>query len=279
MTKQKGYGERVMPTVSEVIDKEYRKIVEQKYPEYSNVWPIISGYNLLNGPYGNYIICIFKHTGNNSMMATSVVEFNDVNTGVTSISSQNIDSVRDKVRSSFRLSSMDSVVILAVDGSNLGSELQKLLESHEFVMGVKKMKIFLSHKGADKPLVRLYKQTLELLGFEVWLDEDAMPAGTALHRGILQGFKDSCAAIFFITPNYKDEEFLETEVNYAITEKMNKGDKFSIITLVFSDDKGKIGEVPELLKTYVWKQPTNDLEALQEIIKALPVKLGDVRYR
>ena len=25
-----------MPTVSEVIDKEYRKIVEQKYPEYSN---------------------------------------------------------------------------------------------------------------------------------------------------------------------------------------------------------------------------------------------------
>lgn len=279
MTKQKGYGERVMPTVSEVIDKEYRKIVEQKYPEYSNVWPIISGYNLLNGPYGNYIICIFKHTGNNSMMATSVVEFNDVNTGVTSISSQNIDSVRDKVRSSFRLSSMDSVVILAVDGSNLGSELQKLLESHEFVMGVKKMKIFLSHKGADKPLVRLYKQTLELLGFEVWLDEDAMPAGTALHRGILQGFKDSCAAIFFITPNYKNEEFLETEVNYAITEKMNKGDKFSIITLVFSDDKGKIGEVPELLKTYVWKQPTNDLEALQEIIKALPVKLGDVRYR
>lgn len=268
-----------MPTVSEVIDKEYRKIVEQKYPEYSNVWPIISGYNLLNGPYGNYIICIFKHTGNNSMMATSVVEFNDVNTGVTSISSQNIDSVRDKVRSSFRLSSMDSVVILAVDGSNLGSELQKLLESHEFVMGVKKMKIFLSHKGADKPLVRLYKQTLELLGFEVWLDEDAMPAGTALHRGILQGFKDSCAAIFFITPNYKDEEFLETEVNYAITEKMNKGDKFSIITLVFSDDKGKTGEVPELLKTYVWKQPTNDLEALQEIIKALPVKLGDVRYR
>lgn len=268
-----------MPTVSEVIDKEYRKIVEQKYPEYSNVWPIISGYNLLNGPYGNYIICIFKHTGNNSMMVTSVVEFNDVNTGVTSVSSQNIDSVRDKVRSSFRLSSMDSVVILAIDGSNLGSELQKLLESHEFVMGVKKMKIFLSHKGADKPLVRLYKQTLELLGFEVWLDEDAMPAGTALHRGILQGFKDSCAAIFFITPNYKDEGFLETEVNYAITEKMNKGDKFSIITLVFSDDKGKIGEVPELLKTYVWKQPTNDLEALQEIIKALPVKLGDVRYR
>lgn len=60
---------------------------------------------------------------------------------------------------------------------------------------------------------------------------------------------------------------------------MTKGDKFSIITLVFSDDKGNIGEVPELLKTYVWKQPADDLEAIQEIVKALPVKLGDVRYR
>lgn len=140
------------------------------------------------------------------------------------------------------------------------------------------MKIFLSHKGADKVLVRKYKATLEVLGYDVWLDEDAMPAGTSLHRGILQGFKDSCAAVFFITPEYKDEGFLETEVNYAITEKMQKGDKFSIITLVYEND-GKQGEVSELLKTYVWKEPADDLEALREIVKALPLKMGDVRYR
>lgn len=268
-----------MPTASEVIQKEYSKIVNAKYPEYSASWPILSGYNIMNGQYGNYIICIFKHTGSSSMVASSIVTFNPVNTGVSTITSSNINSVRDKVFSSFRLSSMDSVVILSVDGSNLQSELNILLETHELVMGVKKMKVFLSHKGADKPLVRQYKETLALLGFDVWLDEDSMPAGTALHRGILQGFKDSCAAIFFITPNYKDEGFLETEVNYAITEKMQKCEKFSIITLVFTDAEGKIGEVPELLKTYVWKQPTTHLEAIQEIIKALPVKLGDVRYR
>lgn len=107
----------------------------------------------------------FKHTGNSGMVATSVVEFNSANTGVENISSGNIDSVRDKIRSSFQLSKMDSIVILAMNGSNLNSELQKLLEEHEFVMGVKRRKIFLSHKGADKPLVRLYKQTLESLGF------------------------------------------------------------------------------------------------------------------
>ena len=71
----------------------------------------------------------------------------------------------------------------------------------------------------------------------------------------------------------------ETTVLEDITEKLQKGNKFSIITLVFQDATGKTGEVPELLKTYVWKQPSSDLEALQEIIKALPVKLGEVRYK
>ena len=267
-----------MPTASEIIQKEYTKIVQAKYPEYIASWPIVSGYNLMNGQYGDYIICIFKHTGNSAMMSSSVTTFTMANTGASSINSSNIDSVRDKIYSSFHLQTMDSVVILAMNGSNLNSELQKFLDTHEFVMGVKKMKIFLSHKGADKTKVRQYKSTLEILGYDVWLDEDAMPAGTTLHRGILQGFKDSCAAIFFITPNYVDEGFLETEVNYAITEKMAKGDKFAIITLVF-DESGKTGEVPELLKTYVWKQPENDLEAIREIVKALPVKLGEVRYR
>jgi len=140
------------------------------------------------------------------------------------------------------------------------------------------MKIFLSHKGKDKQRVRAYKEFLKTLGFDVWLDEESMPAGTALHRGIKQGFLDSCAAIFFITPNYVDKGFLETEINYAIEEKQKKNDSFSIITLVF-EENGEIGQVPELLKTYVWKQPSNDLEAIQEIIKALPLRLGKISFK
>lgn len=60
------------------------------------------------------------------------------------------------------------------------------------------MKIFLSHKSEDKTsIVRDYKQTLQILGFEPWIDEDAMVAGTRLERGILQGFKESCAVFFY----------------------------------------------------------------------------------
>lgn len=140
-------------------------------------------------------------------------------------------------------------------------------------------RIFLSHKGVDKTQVINFKQTLEGLGFAPWLDEDAMPAGTALERGILKGMEDSCAVVFFITPSFKDEGFLETEINYAIQQKRAKGERFAIIALQFVDASGKAGEIPALLKTYVWKHPKSELEALREIVRALPLSVGTADWR
>ncbi len=136
------------------------------------------------------------------------------------------------------------------------------------------MKIFLSHKGADKPLVRDFYTTLKALGFDPWLDENAMPAGTKLERGIKQGFKDSCAAVFFITSKFKDQGYLATEVDYAIQEEREKENRFKIISICFEGKKGVRGEVPELLRSHVWKSPKTKLEALRMIIQALPIELG-----
>lgn len=140
-------------------------------------------------------------------------------------------------------------------------------------------KVFLSHKGTDKNKANDFKSTLRLLGYEPWLDEDAMPAGTPLERGLLQGMKDSCGVVFFITPSFKDEGYLETEINYAIQEKRAKGDRFAIITLQFADAENQTGEIPELLKTYVWKKPKTSLEALREIVRALPIAHSVIDWR
>ncbi len=70
-------------------------------------------------------------------------------------------------------------------------------------------KVFLSHKGVDKQMVINFKQTLAALGYDPWIDEDAMPAGTTLERGLLKGMQDSCGVVFFITLSFKDEGFLE----------------------------------------------------------------------
>lgn len=136
-------------------------------------------------------------------------------------------------------------------------------------------KIFLSHKGVDKPLVRDYHATLDALGFEPWLDEDAMPAGVELERGLLQGFQESCAAVFFITPSFKDETYLRTEINYALHQWRTKGPRFAIITLVFHDEGGTLGQVPDILKPYVWKEVQTQLEGLREMMRAFPIKITD----
>ena len=265
-------------TASEIIKEAYSKVIQDKYPLLADRWPILSGYNIINGEFKDYIIVIFKDTGFKSSISTGVVDFNSIKLGVTEINDMNIESLKLKLTKDYGLTPRDSVVILKKDTSNLVPELIKLLQKHELVMGVVGMKIFLSHKGIDKERVRDFKNTLESIGFEPWLDEDAMNAGVELERGIRQGFTDSCAAVFFVTPNFVDEDYLSSEVNYAIAEKRKKKEKFSIITLVF-EKNGIKGNVPELLEQYVWKEPKTDLEAIREIIRSLPLHIGNISYK
>jgi hypothetical protein len=138
----------------------------------------------------------------------------------------------------------------------------------------KEVKIFLSHRSLDKPLVYRYYTALKSLGFDPWLDEPEMPAGANLERELLRGFQQSCAAVFFVTENFADERYLSTEVDYAIIEKRRKGKKFAIITLRFS----KSSPVPELLSPYIFKDVMNDLEGFEALIRALPSELGPVRW-
>ncbi|OJW17290.1 toll/interleukin-1 receptor domain-containing protein [Mucilaginibacter sp. 44-25] len=149
--------------------------------------------------------------------------------------------------------------------------------TYEQLMENKPKRIFLSHKSADKPLVRSYRDVLKTLGFEPWMDEDDMKAGDKLHRSIAQGFKDSCAAIFFITGNYIDEKYLATEVDYAMTEHYAKGDRFKIIVLIIAEP-GENTKVPELLQQFVYKQPKTQFDGLTEIIRALPIKIEHITF-
>ena len=87
------------------------------------------------------------------------------------------------------------------------------------IPGTNEIKIFLSHKSIDKPVVYRYDHALRTLGFDPWLDETAMTAGAHLEREVLRGFEESCAAVFFITASYKDEKYLAAEVDYAIMQK------------------------------------------------------------
>lgn len=137
------------------------------------------------------------------------------------------------------------------------------------------VKIFLNHKSVDKPLVYRYYHCLKRLGFDPWLDESNMPVGANLERGILRGFEESCAAVFFITDSFTDERYLATEVDYAVMQKRRKEKKFAIITLRYSNAVF----VPGLLSPYIYKDVANDLDGFQALIAALPLELGPVPWK
>jgi hypothetical protein len=280
-----GARELMATTVDYVLD-EYRKIIHARHPLREGAWPVLSGYNVTIGTMGQLVAHIFKHTGNDGFVSSNGIgEIDPAVSGVTSINHLNLETVRDNLARHFRAGLEDAVVFVHAipngESYKVGlptGELERLARQHEAYMGLSPMKIFLSHKSADKTLLRNFAKTLEALGFQPWLDEDAMHAGVNLERGLLSAFEQSCAVVFFITENFVDRDYLATEIDYAIRQKRTKDDKFSIITLCFARN-GKKVTVPELLKTYVYKEPSTDLEALREVLRALPIKVGDIRWK
>ena len=253
----------------------YRRLVQEKHPNLIRVWPVLSGHNFATYSFGSWFIVFFIHTGNpvtTSGSAGSSLSVDEI--GFSDINASNLPAVRSNLETRLRAKPEDAVVIVR-NGGKIEDELNEMLARHERAMGLVPMKIFLSHSGADKPMVLEFYETLKTLGFDPWLDEKAMPAGTNLERGIREGFHQSCAAVFFITPNFKDRGFLATEVTYAVNEKRAKGNQFAIITIVIGSDDS----VPDLLEQYVWKTPASPLGALQEILRALPVAPGPVRLK
>jgi TIR domain len=138
-------------------------------------------------------------------------------------------------------------------------------------------RIFLSHKSCDKPSVRRYMAALRTIGLDPWLDEDALSAGSHLDHALLQGLKESCATVFFITPNFQYDGFLKQEIEYAIAEERERNGRFTIITILL--DGATEANIPPLLKRFVWRAPESELQAFVEIIRGLPVRPGPPVWR
>lgn len=138
--------------------------------------------------------------------------------------------------------------------------------------------IFLSHKSVDKSLVRTISKTLAEIGYSPWLDEDRMKAGVPLERALLGAFADSCAAVFFITPEFQDDGYLRSEIDYALHQKREKKERFAIIALQLRGMDGAMGSIPEVLRHLFWKQ-VEPVEIIKAIVEALPIRMCGIEWR
>jgi TIR domain len=255
----------------------YQGVVQSSYPANVETWPLLNGWNILKGMFKDWMVIVVKDAGFAAMcMQTGIGELSATAVGVSDITDENRDTTRRRLEKPFNIEPRDAVILFAPNG-DIAPEIEAMFLRHEIALGLANMKIFLSHKGVDKEMVRRFERLLSELGFDPWLDDDAMPAGAQPDRAIQKGFKDSCAAVFFVTPNFKDETWLATEIEYARTEKREKGEGFAIITLCLSKD-GQEGDVPGLLRHFIYKKPKHEMEAMLEIIRALPIKAGAPRF-
>ena len=275
-------GESGSKNLKDIAFFAYKIYVESYFPDLVEYWPVIAGTHYKIGNFNKYYVVVLIDQGPTSFIQT--VPIGNIKLNLNEIDRTNPNMIRKELFSLLNLKKRDAIFLFdnTNDYSNWNADLKRDLKEnflqHKMVMNMEPMKIFLSHKSINKDKVRNFKTILELLGFSPWLDEEAMSAGANLERSLHSGMVDSCAAIFFITPDYKDEKYLATEIDYAISRK-RQDEKFSIITLVFPDENGEKGVVPNLLQPYVWKEPANDLLALAEILKALPLEVGNIRFK
>ena len=133
-------------------------------------------------------------------------------------------------------------------------------------------RIFLSHKGINKPLVEEIDRALRLLNLKTWFDRDDLNAGDTLVRGVDQAFSGCSAAVFFISREYVDAGVIRKEIDRALHEATTRGDSFRIIPLVLRQHGGSDDHVPAPLQTLVWKT-VDDVQIVPTILKGLPVHM------
>jgi hypothetical protein len=139
-------------------------------------------------------------------------------------------------------------------------------------------RIFLSHKGINKPLVEEIDRTLRLLNLRTWFDRDDLNAGDTLVRGVDEAFSSCAAAVFFISKEYVDAGVIRKEIDRALHEAATRPDSFRIIPLVLRQHGGSDANVPAPLQTLVWKT-VDDVQIVPAILKALPAPVqGQVAY-
>jgi hypothetical protein len=140
-------------------------------------------------------------------------------------------------------------------------------------------RIFLSHKGVDKPLIEKIDSTLGLLGLKPWLDKHDLPVGSPLVRSVDDAFSNCCAAVFFISASYVDQGVIAGEIDRAIHESALRPDGFKIIPLVLKQHGGSDTNVPQPLQKLKWES-VDDIDILPTILKALPTNIREtIKYK
>ncbi len=81
-------------------------------------------------------------------------------------------------------------------------------------------KIFISHSSQDKHIAEELCKALEMKGFGCWICTRDIEGGQSFAKAIVKAIKQSCLLILVFSKNANSSEFVEREVNHAVSNKI-----------------------------------------------------------
>ncbi len=123
--------------------------------------------------------------------------------------------------------------------------------------------VFISHSARDRKAAQRVAAALKEEGFQVWWDEDAIPAGSNWAEEIAQALNRSEAIVILISPDLMSSDYAKKEIDFALS-----GEKFNrrVIPVLLKPTSG----VPWILERLKVIDATRDLDkATQQIVGTL----------
>lgn len=80
---------------------------------------------------------------------------------------------------------------------------------------VPQFRFFLSHKTKDKPIMRSFKNGLEFLGYQTWIDESNMGMGAYLKQALKTSVEKCDCLIAWLNEEYFKSDYCKAELLYA----------------------------------------------------------------
>jgi hypothetical protein len=76
---------------------------------------------------------------------------------------------------------------------------------------------FISHSSKDKPFVRKLKEDLNFNEVDTWFDEDELKPGDKLYDTLVLSLQSSSHFLIVLSNNIKNSQWIDTEINEAIS--------------------------------------------------------------
>lgn len=129
----------------------YQALVATKHGAAVQSWPLLNGWKLVQGSFHGWTVAFLQDDP--FSMATrlsSLGEMEDAVVGCPSLNARSIEEGRRRLEAYFSAGGRDAMLLIPPDG-NINAELGYMMHRHEQAQCLTPMKVFLSHKGADKP--------------------------------------------------------------------------------------------------------------------------------